>query len=356
MKERALETLRRLPKADLHCHLDGSLRPLTVLELGRKYGVKLPADTLEGLLPHVQVSPSCRSLKEFLDVFDVLYPLLRREDAVERIAYELVEDCARENIRHVEVRFAPELQRTPRFSNEQVVEAALKGLRRGLEDFGTTSSVIICLLRSHGPKANRRAFETLKKLFKKDASLDQPAVVGLDIAGDEARYPTALYSEYYEEARALGIWTTCHSGETEGTANLKAALELRVGRIGHGTHLLEDARLTAEVAERGVPLEIGLTSNVRTKSVACLEDHPARRMHDAGVPITLNTDDRGILGIDLTHEYGQAMRLGFSLKELAQLTLRSTDFVFLPAAQRQRLRRRFERELAGILGPEAAPA
>ncbi len=346
--------LRRLPKTDLHCHLDGSLRPQTVLELGRRFKVKLPADTLEGLVAHVQVAPTCRSLREFLDVFDVLYPLLRRAEAVERIAYELVEDCARDNIRHVEVRFAPELQRTARFSSEDVVEAALKGLRRGLKDFGTTSTAIICLFRSHGPKLNRRAFETAKKFFRRDASLDEPAVVGVDLAGDEARYPTLQYAEFYEEARRLGLWTTCHAGETAGTANLQAALDLRVMRIGHGTHLLESPALTAEVVRRRVPLEIGLTSNVRTKSVSALEAHPARRMHEAGVPICLNTDDRGILGIDLTHEYGSALRLGFSPKELARLSLGSIDFVFLPEAQRRRLRRIFEREIALALGMEAA--
>ena len=110
------DILAALPKTDIHCHLDGSLRPATVLELGRKYGVKLPADNLKDLTPHVQVAPTCRSLKEFLDVFYVLYPLLVHAEAVERIAYELVEDCANDNIRHVEVRLAPTLQARPNFS------------------------------------------------------------------------------------------------------------------------------------------------------------------------------------------------------------------------------------------------
>lgn len=350
------ELLHKLPKTDLHCHLDGSLRPQTVLELGRRYKVPLPADSVEELTPFVQVSPTCRSLKEFLDVFHLLYPLLVHAEAVERIAYELVEDCAKDNIRHVEVRFAPSLQAHDKFRTDAVVEAALKGLRRGQADFGTTSSVIICLFRSHGPRENRWAFETLKKFFKKDARLDEPAVVGVDLAGDEARYPTMMYADFYQEAKKLGIWMTCHAGETEGTANLKAALELSVQRIGHGIHLMEDKALMQEVVRRKVPLEIGISSNVRTKSVPSFEEHPAKPFHDAGVPITLNTDDRGILGIDLTHEYGEALKLGFTVEQLARLSLASVDHVFLPHAERAKLRASFARELAALNlvgGPEA---
>ncbi len=342
------EFLHRLPKTDLHCHLDGSLRPATVLDLARKYKVKMPADNVRELTPFVQVGPTCGSLKEFLDVFDLLYPLLQHGEAVERIAYELVEDCAAENIRHVEVRLAPELQRTENFSTDEVLESVLKGLRRGLKDFGTSSSVIVCLFRSHGPKENGRAFNSLKKFFVADAKASAPSCVGLDVAGDEARYPTMLYSEFFEEARALGLWTTCHAGETEGTTNLEAALQLSVMRIGHGTHLLEDKKLMAEVVKRRVALEIGLTSNVSTKSTPSLKDHPALKFHRAGVPVTLNTDDRGIIGIDLTHEYEQALKLGFTVDELCGLTVASTDHVFLPPAEKAALRARFEKEIKAL--------
>ena len=342
-------TLLKLPKTDIHCHLDGSLRPQTVLELGKKYGVKLPADNLKDLTPHVQVAPTCRSLKEFLDVFHVLYPLLQHSEAVERIAYELVEDCAAENTRHVDVRFAPSLQAHDKFRTDAVVEATLKGLKRGFKDFGTSSSVIICLFRSHGPKENRWAFESLKKYFKNDSTLEEPAVVGVDLAGDEARYPTIDYADFYREAKKLGIWMTCHAGETKGTANLEAALQLDVHRIGHGTHLLEDARLMAEVVKRKVPLEIGISSNIRTKSVSDFESHPAPKFYKAGVEITLNTDDRGILGIDLTHEYQEALRLGFSLEQLAALSRRSVEHLFLPESQKARLRKRFDGEIAELL-------
>lgn len=341
------ETLKRLPKTDLHCHLDGSVRPETLLELAKRFKVKLPADTVEGLLPHVRVAPSCGSLKEFLDLFEVIYPVLRQPEAVERIAYELVEDCAAENIRHVEARLAPELQATSSFSSVQVLEAVQRGLRRGLKDFGTTSSIIVCMLRAHSPAQNRRAFEALKKTFRKDASLADPSVVGLDLAGDEAAIPLGPSAALYEEALALGFGTTCHAGETGG-GDLDALFELGVGRIGHGVKLAERPDLMRLAAARRVPVEVNLTSNVFTKSVPALRDHPAPKFRAAGVPFTLNTDDRGMMGIDLTHEYGQALELGFTLADLCALSLESVDFLFLPAPARAALKTRFARELAEL--------
>ena len=343
-----LKLLRQLPKVDLHCHLDGSLRAATVLDLARRFQVKLPADNVKDLLPHVQVA-TCGSLKQFLDAFALLYPLLRHPDAVERIAYELVEDCAAENVRHVEVRLAPGLQATAEFPAEAVIEAVLKGLVKGLRDFGTTSSVIVCLYRSLGPQENRRTFEIIKRFAQRDAKASEPSVVGLDLAGDEARYPTVDFADFFAEAAKLGISTTCHAGETKGTANLSAALKIGVMRIGHGIHLIEDGTLMAEVVRRRVPLEIGISSNVRTGAIPDLKDHPALVFHRVGIPISINTDDRGILGIDLTHEYGEAHKLGFSLAELGRLSFDSVDHLFLPPAERSKLRSRFAKEIEAIL-------
>jgi len=330
-----------MPKVDLHCHLDGSLRPATVLHLARRLKARLPADTVEDLRPFVQVGPTCKSLKEFLDVFQLLYPLLRDATALERVAYELCEDCAAENIRHVEVRFAPSLIAARRFSEDDAISAAIRGLQRGLKDFGVTSGVILCLYRSNSLQENRRVFTALTRFFKPSNGLDRPGVVGMDLAGDEARHPTMGFADFYEEARRLGIPATCHAGETVGTENLKAALRLKVRRIGHGIHLMEDPRLLEEVVRQGVPLELGITSNVCTQAVKDLRSHPARALQRAGVRISLNTDDRGIIGVDLTHEYETARALGFSVPELARIALDSVDHLFLPPADRARLRQRF---------------
>jgi adenosine deaminase len=324
------ERLRALPKTDLHCHLDGSVRPSTALELGAK------ADSPERL----RVSPTCGSLKEFLDVFTAIYPVLRSERAVERIAYELLEDCAADGIRYVEARFAPELQATAKFPASAVLEAAQRGLRRGFRDFGVASRVIVCLLREMSCVENARAFSALKKAFRPDAPLSEPAVVALDLAGDEAAIPLGDNARFFEEAKSLGIRTTCHAGET-GTGDLDAVFALGVDRIGHAAKLHERPDLMAEAARRKLPLELNLTSNVFTKAAKTLKEHPARRYHEAGIPISFNTDDRAMMGIDLTHEYEAALQLGFSLDELAAIARGATAHAFLPRAAREELADRF---------------
>jgi adenosine deaminase len=164
----------------------------------------------------------------------------------------------------------------------------------------------------------------------------------MDLAGDEAQFPTMEFAEFYHEAKRLKIPTTCHAGETVGTKNLRAALALDVHRIGHGIHLFEDEALLGEVVRRKIPLEIGITSNVRTKAVPDLNAHPVKRFYDAGVLITLNTDDRGIIGIDLTHEYLTALQLGFTLEQLFAIALEAVDHLFLPKAERNQLKKEFE--------------
>lgn len=318
------DAFRALPKLDLHCHLDGTVRPATALELGAK------VERAEQL----RVSPTCGSLKEFLDVFEAIYPCLRSAKAVERIAYELVEDCAADGIRYVEARFAPELQAAPGFSTDQVVEAALKGLARGKKAFGVESRVIVCMLREHSLAQNRRALDTALHFKGR-------GVVALDLAGDEAAIPMGPCAALFEEAIAKGLRTTCHAGET-GAGDLDLVFQLGIGRIGHGAKLVERPDLVALAAERKVPVELNLTSNLFTKAARSYAAHPARRLFDAGVPVSLNTDDRAIMGITLTHEYEAALQAGFSAAELRALAAGAVEQAFLSDAERAPLRELFQ--------------
>ncbi|MEE8425049.1 MAG: adenosine deaminase [Elusimicrobiota bacterium] len=342
------DLLRRMPKIDTHCHLDGSLRVETVLELAKKQRVRMPADTVEDLRRFVTVAPTCGSLADFLDVFNYIYPLVRDPASVERVAYELIEDCAQENIRHVEVRDAPVIHAHEKFTAAHFVEAALRGLRRGRKDFGVTSGFIIGLFRSHSPKENRVAFDAVKRFYRPGNGLREPGVVGMDLCGDEARFPTMEFADFYREARELGIPTTCHAGETEGTENLQAALDLEVGRIGHGTHLFEDDKLLERVVQTGTPVEVGITSNLRTKSVARAEDHPIREFHRRGVRVSINTDDRGMIDIDLTHEFETALKIGFTFEQLMKLSTDSVDHLFLPMEDRRKLKASFQGEMRAL--------
>ncbi|MBI4346558.1 MAG: adenosine deaminase [Elusimicrobia bacterium] len=317
----AKRSLREIPKVELHCHLDGALRPATILELGRAQGVRLPADRLPELIRHVQVTKPC-TLTECLKVFDLVLPLLQDADSLARAAYELVEDSAQDNIRHLEVRFAPALHGSRGLSTDDAVAAVLRGLARGHARFGVSTGVIVCLLRGLPESRNAAAFESLRRAYGS-------GVVGLDLAGDESRFPIDAYAKFFERARELGIPATCHAGESR-VQEIRAALDLGVARLGHATRLCDDASLLGEVARRGVAIEVNLTSNVRTGSVPSIESHPARTWFEAGIPLSLNTDDRGLFGIDLTHEYDQALLAGFTREELERLANGAMRQAFLP--------------------------
>jgi len=205
--------------------------------------------------------------------------------------------------------------------------------------------VIICLFRSHSPKENRKAFGLAKKHYGR-------GVTGIDLAGDESLYPTKDFAEFFEEANHLDFFTTCHAGEVKGLDNLRSALEFKVHRIGHGIHLMEDEKLLKEVVQRQVPLEIGLTSNIRTHTVSDYSLHPLRRFFAAGVPVSINTDDRGIFGIDLVHEYEAAMtHLRFSPEEILRIASDSIGHLFLDEERKSHLRHSFEQEVSKLKKP-----
>lgn len=188
----------------------------------------------------------------------------------------------------------------------------------------------------------------MKRFHRPGNGLREPGVVGMDLCGDEARFPTLEFADFYEEARKLGIPTTCHAGETAGTENLRAALDLEVGRIGHGTHLFEDDKLLERVVQTGTPVEVGITSNLRTKSVARAEDHPIREFHRRGVRVSINTDDRGMIDIDLTHEFETALKIGFTFEQLMKLSADSVDHLFLPLENRRKLKASFQDEMTTL--------
>lgn len=324
---RGSNALRSIHKIELHCHLDGALRPATILELGRARGVKLPASRVSELIEHVQVRKPC-TLTECLKVFDLVLPLLQDSESLARAAYELVEDARNDNVRHLEVRFAPALHTSRGLSTDDAIAAVLRGLERARSaGLGVSSGVIVCLLRGLPEARNAAAFESLRRAHGK-------GVVGLDLAGDESRFPLGAYAKFFERARELGIPATCHAGEVR-LSEIRAAIDLGVARLGHATRLCDDASLLGEVRRRGIAIEVNLTSNVRTGSVPSIESHPARTWFEAGIPLSLNTDDRGLFGIDLTHEYEQALLAGFTPEELERLARDAARQAFAPTGLKE---------------------
>ena len=285
---------------ELHVHLDGSLRPETVWELAAEQGISLPAKTAEELKVMMQAPVPCRSLEEYLSRFAVSKVCLQSEEALERVAFELAEDMAADGVTCGEIRFAPQLSTDLGLSQEKVTEAVIRGVRRGMEVYpGITLGLLLCCMRGDDKEMDRRNRETLELAAELQ---DGGIVCGVDLAGAEAAYDTGLFRNLFREADRLGLKRTIHAGEAAGPDSVRKALELGAMRIGHGISAAEDEQLMRELAERKIPLEVCVTSNVQTKGVPSLKDHPIRKLFDAGVRVTINTDNRTVSDTTLTEE------------------------------------------------------
>lgn len=346
--ERMASFAAAMPKVETHLHLDGALSPETVLRLARMApGSPLHGLTVEEIRRKVVVDQPRASLAAVLDAFHAFYPLLLSAKAVELSAYELARDCARQNILHAEVRFAPALQQTADLPMSAVLDAALRGLERGREDFGVGSGVIICLLRPF-TVMSREANEAMASLAVEYAGC---GVVGLDVAdagpGDQK---LSEYGDWLKRGRAAGLGLTAHAGESPRGGEIEDALEIGVDRIGHGIILRERPDLLKELIRRGTVVEVNPTSNLRTGAVASYREHPVRAWKDAGLTVTLSTDDPGVFGIDLAHEYESLAReAGFTAEELLDMAWNGIWSLFLPEARRRELAARFERDAAAAL-------
>jgi adenosine deaminase len=330
----AMDVLRRLPKTDLHLHLDGSLRPRTVWELARDQGVKLPARDLAELKRRLRAGPRTKSLGDYLKVFDLALSVLQEREALRRVAYELAEDCATENVRHAEVRYAPILHQKRGLSLPEILEPVLEGLQQAERDFGLSTGVILCGMRHIEP---RRSVE----LAELAVAYRTRGVVGFDLAGAEKDHPAKNHREAFEIILNHNINSTVHAGEGYGPESIAQALHhCGAHRIGHGTRLREDPELMHYVLDHRVPLEVCLTSNVQTGAARSLRTHPFREYLDLGLRVTLNTDNTTVSATSITREYAIAARtFGLSPYQLKRIVVNGFKSAFLPYARKARLLR-----------------
>jgi adenosine deaminase len=325
------ELLRRLPKAELHCHLDGSLRPETLLELGREYNQPMPRDDADALREYMRVDDA-RSLEDYLSRFDVTLSVMQTADALERIAYELAIDAARDGVRYIEVRYAPVLNIAHGLSLGEAVEAPLRGLERAEREGGAMGRVIVCGLRHMSP-------EISIELARLAVAYKRRGVVGFDLAGGELGNPASPHAPAFAYAREHELACTCHAGEGADASYVREAVHVcGAHRIGHATRLYEDESLTQYVNDRRIALEICLTSNVQTRAVESYREHPLRQYFDRGMNVVLNTDNRLMSGTTLTDEYVHAAHtLDFTFDELCKIALNSFAAAFIPWEARERL-------------------
>jgi adenosine deaminase len=321
-----------LPFIDLHRHLDGSVRLETVLDLGLKHNIALPATSLAELKPHVHVTGPQAGLLSYFAKFKWMTAILADYDACRRVAYENVADAASEGIDYIELRFSPLFMAEPfQLNPEGVTEAVIDGVAVGVRDFGVKTSLTGILSRTYGADA---AWQELEALLRY-----RDHIIALDLAGDETNYPGALFSAHFKRARDAGWQITVHAGEAAGPQNIWQAIdELGAVRIGHALSAASDPTLLDHMLEKRIGIESNLTSNLHTSLITDYASHPLRLFLEKGLLATINTDDPGISAVYLRHEYGVAApAAGLSPGQIRQAQRNALEIAFLSAEEKTAL-------------------
>ena len=324
--------IQALPKAELHCHLDGSIRISTILDLAKKQNISLPADNEVGLKNILIVKDRVESLEEYLKLFKITLSVMQTPESLERCSYELIEDVSRENVRYIEIRYSPILHIEKGMTMEESVEAVQRGLTRGQKEFGVRSGIIICGIRDISPEISLQLAEITVQYKDK-------GVIGFDLAGAEENFPAKKHREAFYLIQNNNINATIHAGEAFGPSSIHQAIHYcSANRIGHGTKLHEDIDLMNYVNDHRIALEICLTSNIQVRSVDSIEVHPFKKYFDEDIRVTLNTDNRLISNTTLTDEYLLAVEtFNLTKQDLRTIIINGFKGAFLPHNERREM-------------------
>ncbi|PSW51789.1 adenosine deaminase [Photobacterium leiognathi] len=324
---------KQLPLTDIHRHLDGNIRPQTILELGQQFNMTLPGHDLESLRPHVQIVEAEPSLVAFLSKLDWGVAVLGDLDACRRVAYENVEDALRAQIDYAELRFSPYyMAMKHNLPVAGVVEAVIDGVNAGCRDFGIKANLIGIMSRTFGVDACQQELDAL--LTHKDK------LVAIDLAGDELGQPGTQFNTHFKQVRDAGLRVTVHAGEAAGPESMWQAInELGAVRIGHGVKAIQDPKLMDYLAEHKIGIESCITSNIQTSTVSNIKEHPIKPFLEHGILASLNTDDPAVEGIELPYEYEVAApAVGLSQAQIEQAQRNGLEIAFLTECEKQALR------------------
>lgn len=331
---------------DLHLHLDGSLSAEEILDLAARSGTALPRQNAASLLPLLQVEPDCRDLGEYLQKFDLPLQVLQTEETLSRSVSCLVKRLALQGLCYAEIRFAPQLHLARGLTQQQVVAAAVDGLQKGITESGIPAQLILCCMRSDtNGAANLETVRTAKTFLGS-------GVCAIDLAGNEAAFPTKDFAPVFNLAKALGIPCVIHAGEAAGPESVREALALGARRIGHGIHSIDDPTLLAMLAEIRIPLETCFTSNLQTRAVTAPEHYPLGEYLRQGVPVTVNTDNMTVSGTDLRREYLLLRQLDFSEDMLRSIACSAADAAFVTPIEAAKLKEQINARFSLWLNPE----
>jgi len=328
-----VDWLRRLPKVELHLHLEGTIQPETLLELSKRHDAEpLTPEAAKKLYVY-------ENFLGFMDSFKAVSARLKGPDDYELITYNMIRDLAAQGVVHAEVYISfGIIYYWKNAEVEPYVEAIERGRVRGEKDFGTTVYWLIDAVRHFGP-------EEAAKVFRKAAELRKlyPSIVGIGIGGDEAQGSADLFRESYAEAKEAGLRLTAHAGETMGPESIWAAMNIGAERVGHALSAQHDAELLEVLGEKQIPLELNVTSNIRTGCCRDFDEHPVKMYFESGLMVTINSDDPPMFGSNLLEEYVLVQeRFEFSLEQMRELAANAVEASFLPPERKLELLRRVE--------------
>lgn len=287
----------KLPKIELHCHLDGSVRPSTIIELANIKNIDIPSKNIQEIKNMMVAPKDCKSLDEYLKRFELPGLIMQDEDSLERIAFELMEDASKENIVYIEIRFAPLLHINKGLNTKEVIESVLKGIKKAESIYDIKGNLILSCMRTMSVESSYDVIEAGKEYLNN-------GVVAVDLCSSENEQFCEKFEEPIALARSYGYRVTIHAGETGIGENVYDAITLlKAERIGHGVFIKDCERAYNLVKENNVTLEMCPTSNLQTKAIKNIENYPLNNFHKDGIKVSLNTDNRTVSDIDLTNEY-----------------------------------------------------
>ena len=324
------------PKVDLHCHLDGSFRIESMYEMAQERNIELPGKTLEGYRAWMNEHADAKDVNDYLKMFDWPTAILQDKDSLIRTTRELVEDRAKEGLRYVEIRFAPQLHTQKDLSQRDAIEAVLEGKRQGEEANPSIKVGIILCMMSFGPEklsheANKETASIIHEYLDK-------GVVCLDLAGAEGFDPLIAYKPLFDIAKNNNVPCICHAGDSPEWPTVKDAIDMGAVRIGHGHHIYENPELCRYAAKHGIALEICPTSNVQCKTRQSYQFHPAYNLYKLGIPVTINTDNMVMARVNLDDEYDHCLNeMGFEYNDLIQMNINSFNVSFAPKEYKEEM-------------------
>jgi len=323
----------QFPKLDLHLHLDGSVPPETLFQLAKEQGVPVPGETLAGYLEYIRRCAQCGSVNEYLKMFDLPVAVMQDGNSLTRVTRELICLLYRQNLAYAEIRFAPQLHTRKGLSQAEAVEAVLAGREQGLKECPRFDVGILCCMMCIGPetanwKENAETVEVTRAYLNR-------GVVGLDLAGAEGIVPLKNFAPLFQRAAELGIPCTCHAGDSQGPDTVRDAMDFGARRIGHGHHIYDDPELVQRAIREGITIEVCPTSNIQCMTQPSYGQHPAKKLLDMGLNVTINTDNMTFAGVDLEAEYGHCLgEMGFTPEDLVKMSENSIRAAFLSEEKR----------------------